>query len=62
MCGICGFTGKHDKQFAHKVLQDMMQTMLHRGPDGEGAYYGRQITMGFRRLAIIDPEGGFSDQ
>lgn len=58
MCGICGFTGKHDKQFAHKVLQNMMQTMLHRGPDGEGAYYGRQITMGFRRLAIIDPEGG----
>ena len=59
MCGICGFTGKHEKMFTHSVLSDMIQTMVHRGPDGEGTYYGNGIALGFRRLAIIDlKEGG----
>ena len=58
MCGICGFTGKHEEMFAHNVLSGMMQTMAHRGPDGEGSYYGEGIALGFRRLAIIDLKDG----
>ena len=58
MCGICGFTGKHEETFTHNVLSEMMQTMAHRGPDGEGTYYGEGIALGFRRLAIIDLKDG----
>ena len=58
MCGICGFTGKHEETFTHNVLSGMMQSMAHRGPDGDGAYYGDGIALGFRRLAIIDLKDG----
>ena len=36
----------------------MGNAILHRGPDGHGAYYGRFGFIGNQRLAIIDPEGG----
>ena len=58
MCGICGFTGKHEETFTHNVLSGMMHTMVHRGPDGEGTYYGDGIALGFRRLAILDLKDG----
>ncbi len=58
MCGICSFTGKHDERFTHSVLSAMTQAMVHRGPDGEGTYYGSDIALGFRRLAIIDLKKG----
>lgn len=58
MCGICGFTGNHGQIFAYHVLMSMMKTMIHRGPDGDGTYYGKDITFGFRRLSIIDIENG----
>jgi asparagine synthetase B (glutamine-hydrolysing) len=34
----------------------MRDTMVHRGPDGEGLWVapGREVGLGFRRLAIID--------
>ena len=36
----------------------MTQTMLHRGPDDEGYYFSGSLGFGFRRLSIIDLEGG----
>jgi len=36
----------------------MARTMLHRGPDDEGYYLQEKIGLGFRRLSIIDLEGG----
>jgi asparagine synthase (glutamine-hydrolysing) len=38
----------------------MNATMTHRGPDDEGAYVDREsgVTLGARRLSIIDVEGG----
>ena len=32
--------------------------MIHRGPDDEGYHEDRVVRMGFRRLSIIDVEGG----
>ena len=56
MCGIVGFTRPGDDSKA--VLASMMKTMVHRGPDGEGAHVTGKIAFGHRRLAIIDLKGG----
>lgn len=36
----------------------MTDTVLHRGPDGEGLFVGDGVTLGNRRLAILDLPGG----
>jgi len=56
MCGICGFTGTLDKQ--KDVVKRMADVITHRGPDSEGFYTDKNIAMGFRRLSIIDLDGG----
>lgn len=56
MCGICGFTGYRNDQKA--VIERMMKSIEHRGPDSEGSFCGGEITLGFRRLSIIDLEDG----
>jgi asparagine synthase (glutamine-hydrolysing) len=37
----------------------MMDSLDHRGPDGEGLWTGEQVILGHRRLAIIDLAGGY---
>lgn len=56
MCGFVGFSGKleHKKE----ILNNMMARIVHRGPDSEGEFIGEDIALGFRRLSIIDLEGG----
>lgn len=56
MCGFVGFTNyiKDDGT----VLGVMMNSIVHRGPDSEGTYINEDIALGFRRLSIIDLEGG----
>ena len=58
MCGICGFTG----QLPHTetVLENMMNKIIHRGPDSGGKHMDGNVALGFRRLSIIDL--GFGDQ
>ncbi len=58
MCGICGFIGRGSEEERRAVLERMKQKIIHRGPDGEGTYIDDAIAMGFRRLAIIDLQGG----
>ena len=41
-----------------QVLTNMMNRIIHRGPDGAGQYFDSGISMGFRRLSIIDLKGG----
>ncbi len=36
----------------------MLHALEHRGPDGEGVYHDDLVSLGHRRLAIIDLEGG----
>ncbi len=56
MCGFVGFTNyiKDDGT----VLEGMMNAIVHRGPDDAGMYIDGDIALGFRRLSIIDLEGG----
>ncbi len=56
MCGFTGFTGAKAQvmENAGKILTDMMDKIVHRGPDSQGQYIDGDIAMGFRRLSIID--------
>lgn len=61
MCGFCGclsdVKGNQAIDYNNKVKQ-MNKMIVHRGPDDEGYFTDDNITMGFRRLSIIDLEGG----
>lgn len=56
MCGFVGFT--NNLRDASPVLQNMMDSIIHRGPDSEGKYLDADIALGFRRLSIIDLSQG----
>ena len=58
MCGFTGFISKIDKEKKKKIIKDMADKIIHRGPDGEGYYIDDNIALGFRRLSIIDLKGG----
>jgi asparagine synthase (glutamine-hydrolysing) len=54
MCGICGSVGRPDRE----AVRRMAAAMAHRGPDDERYYDDPEVSLGFRRLAIIDVSGG----
>ncbi len=74
MCGICGFieqtrTPLHISQeeilppsgsasTQDQILEHMMATLVHRGPDQGQTWTSRHAALGFRRLSIIDIESG----
>jgi asparagine synthase (glutamine-hydrolysing) len=49
MCGIAGFTGEH-----RGLIQKMTDVLAHRGPDQQGVHCGKGISLGHRRLSILD--------
>ena len=60
MCGICGvfaLDGPLDPEVRASV-PSMNDAIAHRGPDGEGFFDGPDVSLGHRRLAIIDRAGG----
>lgn len=59
MCGIAGFIDDLAERPAREVealLRRMTDTLVHRGPDGEGIWLDAQagVGLGHRRLSIID--------
>ncbi len=56
MCGFVGFTGEIDN--SEKILEEMMNTIIHRGPDSDGKYIENNVALGFRRLSILDISNG----
>jgi len=54
MCGIAGIVGRQDPE----LLERMTSLLAHRGPDGEGFLNGHGISLGHRRLSILDRAGG----
>ncbi len=56
MCGFAGFTGHLDN--GEEVLTNMMNRIIHRGPDSAGQHIDGKAYMGFRRLSIIDLDNG----
>lgn len=60
MCGICGIVNlTHDDPVSSFAVEQMRDTMVHRGPDDHGTYVDGGVGLGHRRLSIIDlrPEG-----
>ena len=57
---MCGYVGFINDTIEHKepIIKKMMDRIIHRGPDSEGAYTDSAIAMGFRRLSIIGVEDG----
>ncbi len=56
MCGICGYLSKNRTE--DHILEQMRDTMVHRGPDDEGIWQTKvtDLYVGFahRRLSIFD--------
>src|SRR5579864_7725899 len=57
MCGICGVAGG-DGPRGRDLVSRMCAAMVHRGPDDEGIMDVDGVTLGVRRLSIIDVAGG----
>ena len=57
MCGICGVAGG-DPAAGRDLVGRMCDAMAHRGPDDEGSITLDGVTLGMRRLSIIDLAGG----
>lgn len=59
MCGIAGLLALDPGAPAPRdVVQAMCDVMVHRGPDDEGFHVDGPLSMGMRRLSIIDLAGG----
>ena len=59
MCGICGqFSYERQAPVSRRDIEKMARSIVHRGPDDEGYYVNGPLGLGFRRLSIIDIEGG----
>ena len=58
MCGITGFIdlATPNKQEVTRVVKQMSDALMHRGPDGDGFWIDKEngVALGHRRLAIID--------
>ncbi|HEY1892346.1 MAG TPA: asparagine synthase (glutamine-hydrolyzing) [Steroidobacteraceae bacterium] len=49
MCGICGFNWSDER-----LIERMKARLVHRGPDDHGSYVAEGISLGHRRLSIVD--------
>lgn len=54
MCGIVGILQLDGAPVSEHLLEDMTNTLVHRGPDGAGVFTDENVGLGHRRLAIID--------
>ena len=51
MCGIVGIAGLSNPD----IVRDMAKTIVHRGPDDQGFFVDSHMSLGMRRLSIMDP-------
>ncbi|GGF17841.1 asparagine synthetase B [Halobacillus andaensis] len=61
MCGFIGILhnkGQSVNEEYVKAFEKSNELIKHRGPDDEGYYHDDHISLGFRRLSIIDIESG----
>ncbi len=56
MCGIAGIIGNREDR--EELLQEMLDAMHFRGPDGKKNYLGEEVAFGHVRLSIVDIEKG----
>ena len=59
MCGIVGIADPLNRfDNKKKLIRDLNDSQFHRGPDDSGFYNDHLLSLGFRRLSIIDLENG----
>jgi asparagine synthase (glutamine-hydrolysing) len=54
MCRIAGIASVESPEEARRLVQSMTGRMAHGGPDDEGIFQSGRVTLGHRRLSIID--------
>lgn len=55
---MCGLAGQVGISMDLSLVEPMINSIEHRGPDGKGFAYGENFAFGMCRLAIIDVENG----
>jgi asparagine synthase (glutamine-hydrolysing) len=50
MCGICGIIGENNSS----LIRAMSNEISYRGPDDDGYFCDNNVSLGFKRLSIID--------
>lgn len=50
MCGIAGYIGNGNKE----ILERMIDTLKHRGPDDRGVFVRKDVGLAHSRLSILD--------
>jgi asparagine synthase (glutamine-hydrolysing) len=58
MCGIVGIRGYGNFEERRHRVGRMTAVLTHRGPDDQGFFDDESVSLGFRRLAVIDLETG----
>jgi len=60
MCGIAGIVNVDGRPVEQGAIERLTRLLAHRGPDGDGHWFNaeRNVAVGHRRLAIIDPGPG----
>lgn len=59
MCGIAGVVARDsDKRLDPALIGDMVEKLHHRGPDDTGVVTLPGVSLGLKRLSIIDVAGG----
>ena len=58
MCGISGIYHPNGSAEAPRDVDLMLSRLVHRGPDEKGVFCNSSISLGIRRLQVIDLLGG----
>ena len=58
MCGIAGIFSRDGARIEPRAVERMCDALVHRGPDDVGVAVSGPVTLGLRRLSIIDIVGG----
>jgi asparagine synthase (glutamine-hydrolysing) len=58
MCGIVGYLNKNGSPGESFIIDRMTSWLTHRGPHGNGIHIDGNVSIGHRRLAIIDLKTG----
>jgi asparagine synthase (glutamine-hydrolysing) len=59
MCGLAGCLDlRRERPVERETVVRMADTLVHRGPDSDGAFVEGSVGLGFRRLSIVDLAGG----
>jgi asparagine synthase (glutamine-hydrolysing) len=58
MCGIAGLVRLDGQEVCTTHVRTMTDALIHRGPDSDGFFATGPVSVGMRRLSIIDVAGG----